>query len=95
VFHNETLSEALRMHGAFVRAHWHRLLWFLLVAGIHFFFLEWLRNYVVAGFPENSVPERLTNFVLLEVKAFLSAWFLAGWVCLYRTCLHAAPEVKF
>jgi hypothetical protein len=95
VFHNETLSQALRMHGSFVRAHWYRLFWFLLVAAAHFFLLEWLKNYLAAGFPENSFPERLATFASLELKAFLSAWFLAAWVCLYCACMKTAPEATF
>ncbi|MBV9489821.1 MAG: hypothetical protein JO069_08875 [Verrucomicrobia bacterium] len=95
VFHNETLSQALRMHGAFVRAHWYRLFWFLLVAAVHFFFLEWLKNYLTTGFPENSVPERLTALVAAEVRSFLSGWFLAAWVCLYHADAEDTPEVAF
>lgn len=95
VFHNEALGRALGMHVAFVRAHWYRLLWFLLVAAMHFFFLEWLRNFFATGFPENSFPERLTTLIALEAKAFLSAWFLASWVCLYRVCTGAGPMVRF
>jgi hypothetical protein len=95
VFHNEALSRALGMHAAFVRAHWYRLLWFLLIAAMHFFFLEWLRNFVAAGFPENSFPERFTTLIALEAKAFLSAWFLASWVCLYRVCTGAGLMVRF
>jgi hypothetical protein len=95
VFHNDALGRALSMHVAFVRARWARLLWFLLVAALHFFFLEWLRNFLAAGFPENSFPERLTTFVALEAKAFLSAWFLASWVCFYRGCTGAGMMVRF
>ncbi|MBV9999372.1 MAG: hypothetical protein JO015_09700 [Verrucomicrobia bacterium] len=95
VFHNEALSDALGMHAAFVRAHWYRLLWFLLVAALHFFLLEWLRHFLATGFPENSFPERLTTLLALEAKAFLSAWFLASWVCLYRGCTGAGPAVRF
>jgi hypothetical protein len=95
VFHNEALSRAFSMHAAFVRAHWYRLLWFLLVVAMHFFFLEWLRNFVAAGFAANSVPERFATLVALEAKAFLSAWFLASWVCLYRVCTGAGPLARF
>lgn len=95
VFHNEALSGALGMHATFVRAHWYRLLWFLLVAALHFFFLEWIRHFVATGFPEDSFPERLATLVALQAKAFLSAWFLASWVCLYRACTGAGPMVRF
>ncbi|MBV8900523.1 MAG: hypothetical protein JOY92_10495 [Verrucomicrobia bacterium] len=95
VFHNEALGRALGTHVAFVRAHWYRLLWFLLVAAMHFFFLEWLRNFFATGFPENSFPERFATLIALEAKAFLSAWFLASWVCFYRVCTGAGAMVKF
>jgi hypothetical protein len=28
-------------------------------------------------------------------KAFLAAWFLASWVCLYRACSNPPKEILF
>jgi hypothetical protein len=95
VLNNESLGQAILEHGKLARRCWYRIGWFLLIAGIHLFALCWLSRVVTDGFPANSVPNLLANICFSVAKAFLAAWFLAAWVCLYRSARKAKSEVRF
>ncbi|MBV9129365.1 MAG: hypothetical protein JO298_03135 [Verrucomicrobia bacterium] len=93
--HNETLREAVQEHAQLVRRHWFRIIWFLVVAGLHFFAISWLNDFIVGAFPRNSVPNLLLSGFITVVRAFLAAWFLASWVCLYRASQPFPREIRF
>ena len=95
VLNNESLGQAILEHGKLARRCWYRIGWFLLIAGVHLFALCWLGRVVTDGFPANSVPNLLANICFSVAKAFLAAWFLAAWVCLYRSARKAKSEVRF
>jgi hypothetical protein len=84
ILHNETLRDAVQEHARFVRHVWLRIVSFLLLAGVQLFAINWLTNIVVGGFPKYSVPNLIFAALFTFARAFLAAWFLATWVCLYR-----------
>jgi hypothetical protein len=95
ILHNETLREAVHEHARLAREHWHRIFWFLIVAGLHFFAISWLNDFFGAAFPKYSTPNLLAAALFTVAKAFLAAWFLASWVCLYRASLTPRKEIRF
>ncbi|MBV8376933.1 MAG: hypothetical protein JO279_08000 [Verrucomicrobia bacterium] len=93
--HNEMLREAVREHAQFVRRHWFRILWFLVVAGLHFYAISWLNDFILGAFPPYSAPNLLLSGLFTIARAFLAAWFLASWVCLYRAAQTLPKEIQF
>jgi hypothetical protein len=95
ILHNETLRDAVLEHAQLARSHWTRVLWFLIVAGLHFFAISWLDDFIAGAFPQYSVPNLLFSALFILARAFLAAWFLASWVCLYRASLRMPKEIRF
>lgn len=82
--HNEKLREAIRAHREFMRNNASRFAWFLLICGIHFFFLT-VADAIVRG----AIADRLMAMVLWKsifvvVRGFVTGWLVASWVCLFR-----------
>jgi hypothetical protein len=95
ILHNETLRDAVHEHAQLARRHWFRIISFLGVAGIHLFALSWLTDFIVGAFPKYSVPNLFFAVLFALGRAFLVAWFLAAWVCLYRASQSARREIRF
>ena len=95
ILHNETLREAVLEHVQITRKYWYRIFWFFIVSGIHLFGVSCLGDFLAKGFPEYSVPNVLLSGLCTVCKTFLAAWFLAGWVCLYRACSSPPKEILF
>jgi hypothetical protein len=95
ILHNETLREAVHEHARLAREHWARIFWFLVVAGLHLFAISWLDDFFEDAFPKYSPPNLLAAILFTVGKAFLAAWFLASWVCLYRASLTPLKEIRF
>ena len=95
ILHNETLREAVHEHAQLARRHWFRIVWFLTVAGLHLFAISWLNDFLVGAFPKYSVPGLLLSVFFTVGRAFLAAWFLASWVCLYRASQMMPKEIRF
>jgi hypothetical protein len=95
ILHNETLREAVLEHAQFARRYWFRIICFLTVAGLHLFAILWLNDFIVGGFSENSAPNLLCSALFTLGRAFLAAWFLASWVCLYRASQVTPKEIRF
>ena len=95
ILHNETLREAIVDHTELVRKYWHRIFWFLIVAGLHLFAINWLNEFSGDAFPKYSTPNLLLAALFTLGRAFLSAWFLASWVCLYRASLAPRKTIRF
>jgi hypothetical protein len=93
--HNETLREAMQEHARLLRRQWLRILSFLVVAGLHFYAVSWLNNFIVGAFPRYSVPNLLLSGLFTVGRAFLAAWFLASWVCLYRASQTLPQDIQF
>ena len=52
-------------------------------------------DFIVGAFPEYSVPNLLFDALFTLGRAFLAAWFLASWVCLYRASQTLPKEIRF
>lgn len=86
VLHNETLREAFRAHAQFLRRHGVRFGWFLLLCGVHFWFLALADASIRAAAVERPLALILWAIFFLLSRAFVTGWLLASWVCLYRQC---------
>jgi hypothetical protein len=95
VLHNESFRQAVFEHTDFMRRHWYRVLWFIIVAGMHLFLVCWLGAVWLDRYKGGSVPYLLGLFLMSGIKAVLAAWFLAAWVCLYRNARRPRKEIKF
>jgi hypothetical protein len=95
VLHNESFRQAITEHTAFMRQHWYRVLWFLVVAGMHLFLVCWVGAGWLDGYKNGSFPYLLGLFLLSGAKAICAAWFLAAWVCLYRNARRQRKEIRF
>lgn len=84
VLHNERLREAVRSHWEFLRANAGSFGWFLLIAGIHFFFIT-----ACDAIARNAIADRALvllgwKIVYVLLRGLITGWLLASWVCLFR-----------
>ncbi|MEO5719411.1 MAG: hypothetical protein ABIR29_12700 [Chthoniobacterales bacterium] len=86
VLHNETLAEAFRAHGRFVRRHSYRLLWFLIIAALHYWVLSLADSVVRAAATERLLALLLWKICYVLLRAFVTGWLLASWVAFFRQC---------
>jgi hypothetical protein len=93
ILNNENLRDAIQEHAQFMRHSWLRIASFLLLAGLQFFVVCWLSELVAGGFPRYSVPNLLFAALFTFGRAFLAAWFIASWVCLYRGSRPAPKKI--
>jgi hypothetical protein len=82
--HNETLRGAIRAHREFIRTNLSRFGWFLLICGIHFFFLTVADAIVRGAIADRLVAMILWKSIFVIVRGFVTGWLLASWVCLFR-----------
>lgn len=85
-FHSESLRKALRGHLQFVRRHWWPLLWFLLLAALHFFLLHLLNQANLRGWGEGTAMWVAWTLLYPWIAGGVSAWLLASWVSFYKRC---------
>jgi len=86
VLHNESLREAFAAHWLFVRAHAVRFGWFLLVAGLHYWFLALADATVHAAATDRPLALIFWKLLYILARALVTGWLLASWVCLFRQC---------
>jgi hypothetical protein len=86
VLHNESLAEAFAAHWLFVRRHVYRFGWFVLVCGIHFWFLSCADEVIRAAATERPLALILWKVGYVLARAFITGWLLASWVSLFRQC---------
>ncbi len=86
VLHNETLGEAFRAHWQFVRRHSYRLVWFLIICALHYWFLSLADSVVRAAATERLLALLLWKIFYVLARAFVTGWLLASWVALFRQC---------
>jgi hypothetical protein len=84
VLHNERLREAVRSHWEFLRGNAGSFGWFLLIAGIHFFFIT-----ACDAIARNAIADRAVallgwKIVYVLLRGLITGWLLASWVCLFR-----------
>jgi hypothetical protein len=84
--HNENLRAAIRAHGQFLRRNYRRFGWFLLVCGFHFFFIMACDAVVRGAIADRAAALILWKIIFVCLRAFITGWLLASWVCLFRQC---------
>lgn len=86
VLHNETLGAALAAHKEFIRTNLFRFGWFLLIAGLHYFFLTTCDAIVRDAVADRVVGVIAWKIIYVCLRGFITGWLLASWVCLFRQC---------
>jgi hypothetical protein len=84
--HNETLIDAMRAHVHFVQKNASRLVWFLVICGIHFYGIM-----VCDAILRGAIADRLGALFVWKIsfaclRGLVIGWLLASWVCLFRRC---------
>ena len=82
--HNETLAAAIRSHRQFIRENAGRFGWFLLICGIHFFFLIASDAIVRGAIADRLVALFFWKCIFVCLRGLITGWLLASWVCLFR-----------
>jgi hypothetical protein len=95
VLHNQTLQKALQEHANLMRTSWYRLLWFVIVAGLHLYAVCWVGEVALACYPNMSAPNVLASLLVSFAKGVVAAWLLTSWVCLYRDARRPRKEIRF
>jgi hypothetical protein len=86
VLHNENLREAIGAHFLFLRRNFYRLGWFLLICALHFFLLTATDAIVRGAIGDRVAALLIWKLLYVAVRAFVTGWLLATWVCLFRQC---------
>jgi hypothetical protein len=86
VLHNESLGAACRAHSEFIQRNIGRFGWFLLIAGLHFFFLTACDAIVRGAIADRVVAVIGWKIIYVCVRGLITGWLLASWVCLFRQC---------
>src|ERR1051325_5159535 len=84
--HNETLVEALRAHGQFIRQNAGPLSWFLVICGIHFFIIMICDAIVRSAIADRLGALLLWKFSFAFLRGIVTGWLVASWVCVFRQC---------
>jgi len=82
--HNETLRGAICAHREFIRNNLNRFAWFLLICGIHFFFLTTADAIVRGAIADRALAMIVWKSLFVLVRGLVTGWLLASWVCLFR-----------
>jgi hypothetical protein len=86
VLHNESLRAAIRAHSEFIRRNLTRVIWFLLIAALHYFFLTAIDAIVRSAVADRTIAILIWKPVYVIARSFITGWLLASWVCLFRQC---------
>jgi hypothetical protein len=86
VLHNESLREAFRAHWQFVRRHSYRFIWFLLICGLHYWFLSLADVVIRAAAVDRPLALIAWKVFYVLARPFVTAWLLASWVSFFRQC---------
>lgn len=84
--HNETLAAAIRSHRQFIRENAGRFGWFLLICGIHFFFIMAADAVARGAIGDRLVALFSWKCIFVCLRGLVTGWLLASWVCLFRQC---------
>jgi hypothetical protein len=82
--HNETLGAAIRAHRQFIGANAHCFGWFLLICGIHFYFIIACDAIARAAITDRLGALFLWKCIFIFFRGLITGWLLASWVCLFR-----------
>jgi len=67
-----------------VARHWWPLLWFLIVAALHFYLLGVAQILVQRGLGEGTALGIAWSLLAPWLQGVVAAWLLASWVCFYK-----------
>lgn len=95
VFHNESLRGALLDSRRLLAAHWRPILPFLAAAASLFLLQASLADYVNVRLGAETCAALAAAIPLAGVEAFLTGWFIASWICLYKTLAAGRKEIPF
>jgi hypothetical protein len=84
--HGETLGRAWSAHWRMLRDHAWSIAWFLIIAALHCFVLQFLRIVVLQGLGEETAPGVLWTLIWPLLLGVVAGWLLAAWVCLFKRC---------
>ena len=84
--HGETLRRAWRAHWDLLWRHAWSIGWFLIVALVHCFVLQFLRTAVLQGVGEETFPGVMWTLTWPWIFGVVAGWLLASWVCLFKRC---------
>ena len=90
--HGETLRRAWRAHWRFIGLHAWKILWFLILAGVHLFAVQALRGLVLRGLGESTALGLVWTLVWPWIAGLVVGWCLAAWVCLFKRCEGAGQS---
>src|SRR5213595_1540839 len=86
VLHNETLIQAMRAHVHFIQKNAGRLVWFLVICGIHFYVIMACDAILRGAIADRLGALLLWKFSFACLRGAVTGWLLASWVCLFRQC---------
>lgn len=86
VLHNEKLREALSAHAEFIRRNPFRLVWFLVIAAVNFYLVMTLDAIMRGAIADRTVALIVWKIIFVCLRALVTGWLLASWVCLFRQC---------
>lgn len=85
-FHSESLQRAIGDHFRFLRRHWYPVLWFLLIATVQFYLLNFGNSLLLQGLGEGTAIVVVWQLCFPLIEAVIAGWMLASWVCLFKRC---------
>jgi hypothetical protein len=83
-FHSENLARAFQDHWRFVVRNWWPLLWFLILAGFHFYLLRVVVAVILRGLGDGTALGVVWSLIVPWLQAYVAAWLLASWVCFFK-----------
>ncbi len=84
--HSESLRKAFRDHGIFIWRQAWLFAWFLVIAALHFYLVQFVNLLVQNAAGEGSALWVGWQLFLPWLAGMVGAWLLAAWVCLFRRC---------
>ena len=78
------MREDVLVHRDFIRDNLSRFGWFLLICGIHFFFLTTADAIVRRAIADRLMAMIIWKSIFVFLRGFITGWLLASWVCLFR-----------
>jgi hypothetical protein len=84
--HGETLRRAWRAHWQLMWRQLWAVGWFIVVALVHCFLLQFARASLLEAFGEQTIPGILWAMTWPWMFGLIVGWLLASWVCLFKRC---------
>lgn len=95
VFHNESLRHAMRESLRFLRTNTAVVLAFLLAVFLPFLLVSAARGFLMLALGADSIGFSVARIILAAIDATFTGWFIAAWVCLYKSRISSRNEIQF